>query len=85
MVPSEVEIGTFENWVEWREKVEKFSGIEGASRPVIRKILTKLNEEDVSNPEGTACIVLTLHVFVSICILYTLTALYSFYNCPLFS
>jgi len=33
MVPPEVEISTYENWVEWQEKVVEFSRIEAASRP----------------------------------------------------
>ena len=70
MLPPEVEIGTFENWVEWREKVLEFSRVEAASRPLMRKILAKLDKEDVDETEG--------RYFISVACPCSLTALYSF-------
>ena len=64
MLPPDAEIGTMENWVEWREKVIKFSRVEAASRPLIRKIVSKLDQEDVDSTEGTVYIVkLSPHSF----------------------
>jgi len=35
-------------WMAW-----KGFGVEAATRPLIRKIISKLNQEDVDNTEGT--------------------------------
>ena len=62
-MPPEVEISTYENWVEWQEKLWSSQELK----------LPLVHEEDASNPEGT---VHSVHVHVlAYC---TVTDLYSF-------